>query len=304
MNQNIKTNAGNESNLLTLIAFRFLPYWPLLILFGTICFIGAMAYMKISLPAYEANAILLVKDEKKGSDDSRMIDALNVYHSKKIVENEIEVIQSRQLMKEVVKTLGLYAPVSMDTRIRSVSAYTTTPVAIRVKNPENLVETEKVYFTYDSIHQSVKIGSAQYSINSWVKTPYGDLMFVPNTRLKTVTRNPLFFSLVPTKKVVMDHVKSLSVSAANKMSSVVTLTFVDEVPVRAEDILNELIRAYDLAGINDKNALADNTMQFVDERLKHVKVEIDSIEKEIQLYRSGQGAVNLSEQSSVFLRNV
>ncbi|HWZ22994.1 MAG TPA: GNVR domain-containing protein, partial [Cytophagaceae bacterium] len=265
---------------------------------------SAIAYLRVALPTYEATALLLVKDEKKGSDDARMIEALNVFGSKKIVENEIEVIHSRSIMKEVVKTLALYAPITMESKIRTLSAYTSSPVILKVKDPDKISEVEKIYFTYDDKSKIVKTEEQQFPLNSWVKTSYGELMFTTNTELKNKTLNKLYFSLFPPKKVVENLIKNLNVTAANKLSSVVSLQFVDEVPERAEDILNELIIAYNRAGINDKNALADNTMQFVDDRLKYVKSDIDSIEKQIQLYRSNKGAINLSEQSSVFLKNV
>lgn len=304
MNQNRKNTTANETNLLSLIVFRILPYWPLLLFFMVLCFMCALAYMKLSVPTYEANAILLVKDEKKGSDDSRMIEALNVFSSKKIVENEIEVIHSRSIMKEVVKTLALYAPVSMESRVRTLLAYTTSPVTVLVKDPDRIVETEKIYFSYDSIGKRVILSNQAVPLDTWVTTKYGVIKFIPNGRLKKTTKNKLYFSLLSPKRVVNDLGKRLNVAAANKLSSVVNLQFIDEVPERAEDILNEVISEYNRAGINDKNALADNTMQFVEDRLTHVQSDIDSIERQIQLYRSGQGAVNLSEQGSVFLKNV
>lgn len=303
MSQNDKY-IKNESNPFYIVTYKFLPYWPLLILFMALFLSGATLYMRMALPKYEATAVLLVKDEKKGYNESQMIEDLNVFGTKKIVENELEVMQSRSLMKEVVKTLGLYAPVLMESKIRTLSAYTTSPVCILIKEPDKIIEIEAVYFTYDSINKFVKINADKYPLDQWVKTPYGELKFSANNHLKQVTNNPLFFSLIPPKKVVNFLLQNLTVKAVNKLSSVVTLQFVDEVPERAEDILNELISAYNKAGINDKNALADNTMTFVDERLMLVKSEIDSIEKKIQQFRSQEGAINLSEQSSVFLKNV
>jgi tyrosine-protein kinase Etk/Wzc len=307
MNPNTKNTEANEKNLFEILSFKFLPYWPFLIIAIVLCFAGAFAYLKIALPTYEATATLLVKDEKKGSDDSRMMEDLNVFGSKKIVENEIEVMRSRSLLKEVVRTLLLYAPVSMQSDIRAVSAYTTTPVIVEVREPDKILKAEtenKIYFSYDGKNKLVKLDNNTYPIDKWIPSPYGELRFTANPKFKQSTDNPLFFSLFPPKAVVVELAKKLNVSAPNKLSSIVNLQFIDESPERAEDILNELISAYNRAGINDKNTLANNTMQFIEERLKHVQLEIDSIEKQIQLYRSEKGAVNLSEQSSLFLKNV
>src|SRR5687767_5672286 len=94
-----------EKNLIIVVLSKFLPYWPLFGILLLICLTGAWAYIRNSTPFYEASASILFKDEKKGSDDSKISESLNYLSSKKIVENEIEVLQSKSLMKEVVKNL-------------------------------------------------------------------------------------------------------------------------------------------------------------------------------------------------------
>src|SRR6478672_5707269 len=91
-----------EENLLSVLLFRFLPYWPLFLLSAIICVALAWTYLQFATPLYDASATILLKDEKKGVDDGKMIDVLDQYTGNKIVENEIEVLQSRTLMKEVV----------------------------------------------------------------------------------------------------------------------------------------------------------------------------------------------------------
>ena len=56
--------------------------------------------------------------------------------------------------------------------------------------------------------------------------------------------------------------------------------------------------------MNDKNTLASNTLSFVEERLKHVAKDLDSIEKKSQQYKASQGAIDISSQGSLYLENV
>src|SRR5687767_14819730 len=100
-----------EQNLLALLRARYFPYWPLFVGLLIFCFAAAWTYIKLTVPLYESSAAILIKDEKKGVDDSKMIESLNLISTKKIVENEIEVLSSRLLMNDVVKNLMLYAPV-------------------------------------------------------------------------------------------------------------------------------------------------------------------------------------------------
>ena len=68
--------------------------------------------------------------------------------------------------------------------------------------------------------------------------------------------------------------------------------------------MNELAAAYSLASMNDKNAMAANTLSFVEERIRYVEAELDSLETKIQLYKSRKGIVDLSEQGKLFLQNL
>jgi uncharacterized protein involved in exopolysaccharide biosynthesis len=102
---------AHEADLLSLILYRFLPYWPLFLLLILCGGVGALAYLRYATPLYQSTASIIIKDEKKGVDDSKILDALNAYASKKSVENEIEVIRSRKLMQQVVIELNLYTPV-------------------------------------------------------------------------------------------------------------------------------------------------------------------------------------------------
>ena len=100
--------------------------------------VGARFYLKYQIPVYETTATILIKDEKKGEDDSRIIESLNLLATKKIIENEIEVLKSKGFMMQVVKKLHLYAPDFEKGNGKDFSAYVSSPVSIEVFNPDSL----------------------------------------------------------------------------------------------------------------------------------------------------------------------
>lgn len=87
-----------EDNLFRIVIQTFFPFWPLFLSLILLFFLIGWAYLRYSTPVYEASASIIIKDEQKGVDDSRIIESINPFESKKIVENEIEVLQSRNLM--------------------------------------------------------------------------------------------------------------------------------------------------------------------------------------------------------------
>lgn len=284
------------------IWFYYLPYWPLFLLLVVLMLAGAWFYLRSTAPVFESNATIIVKDNKRGTEDAKMIGELNQLAAPTIVENEMEVLKSRTLMGEVVNNLGLYAPVFAEGKFHRLSAYASSPLKVEVQSPDSLTEVTKVPLLYDEKENKAVVNGTAYSLNQWVATPYGTLRFSRNNT-KNPAEGPFYFALVDPKILALDLLGKLDVSS-NKLSSVVSLKMQDEVPRRSENILNELIRVYNLANINDKNVLAANTLGFVEERLRYVSKDLDSIERKLQQYKSRQGAVDISTQGKLFLENV
>lgn len=65
MEENNTKTSDKESNLLRLLLFHFLPYWPLFALLLVVGGMGAWVYLRYATPVYEISATLLLKDEKK-----------------------------------------------------------------------------------------------------------------------------------------------------------------------------------------------------------------------------------------------
>ncbi len=302
----VKKNASDkkEKNFVEATIHRYLPYWPLFALLLLISGLAAYAYLYVTTPVYEISASILIKDEKKGADDARILEALNVFGPSKIVENEIEVVRSKDLLRKLVDSLYLYAPVFEDDPIVTTSAYTTSPVAIMVANSNDIKPANKIYFRYNEQEDVIAIGAHKYSLNTWVSTPFGTIKFIRNPNFTSKALHPLYFSLVPPEKILNKLASNLSTSSAGKLSTVIYLTFNDAVPERGKDILNTLINLYNLETVADKNQIAANTLAFVENRIKYVVKELDSIENRLQRFRTEKGVVNLSEQGKLYLQTV
>jgi capsular exopolysaccharide synthesis family protein len=308
MNQpkNKKTIVKQEESLFIQLFSRYIFYWPLFLALALIFGIASFIYLRYATPLYEANATMIIKDEKKGTENSKGVDELNIINSKKIIENEIEVLQSRSIMENVVRNLHLYAPISQEGKIRTLSAYTLSPVSIIVNNPDEIIEAKNIKFKYEKSSGKIFLNDV-YSgkLNEWITTPYATLKFVPNKNYRPSNlQKPFEFSLFSVKEMTMRLLNALQITSENKLSSIISLSYKDEVPKRSEDILNELIAMYDQAAVNEKNSLAKNTLQFVNERLNAVAIDLNSIERTVQKYKAGRGAQDISTQGQLYLQNV
>ncbi len=300
-----KNGIQQDGNIINQLLFRYWPYWPLFLIMLILGGVVAFAYIRYTTPIFEASASIMIKDERKGADQSKVLESLNLFGAKKIVENEIEMIQSRTLLRNVVEKLRLYAPVYAEGKVNVIHAYTQSPVELEVKHLDSLVEAEKIYFSYDKNNQVVNIQGKDYPLNQWESSPWGTIRFVPNANYQQpAVEKPLFFALVQPKKVIDYLGKQLSIATSGKQSTVIVIKVHDPVPVRGKLVVKELIHQYDLAAVNDKNQLARNTLAYVEDRLDNMLRDLDSTDRSIQEFRTANNLVDIGAQGQQFLQSV
>ncbi len=301
-----KNNGEKEDNLIQQFASKYLPYWPLFLLAIIIGIAVGYIYLRYTTPIYQATATLIIKDEKKGSEESKIVESLDQISSKKIVENEIEIIQSRKLMENVITKLGLYAPVYEKGDIHDVLAYTKSPVSIIALYPDSLGYSKSIDLNLNNTNEEVILDHKyKYPVDSLVNTPFGRLKFIPNKYfILDSAHKQFYFTLSKPKYLVSSFLGGLNAEGASKLSSIVDLSYNDIDPLRAENILNQLIDSYQQSANEEKDALAKYTLNFVNNRLALVSQDLDSIERKIQQFKSGNQAVDIGTQGQLFLQNV
>jgi uncharacterized protein involved in exopolysaccharide biosynthesis len=301
-----------ENNGFQQILTKFIPYWPIFLI-SLIISVGCLYfYLKFTVPIYETTASVLIKDEKKGQEDSKMEEVLNVFGTKKIVENELEIFHSNSLIISVVKKLNLYAPIYEEKGWRGLattSAYLTSPVIVEVPDPTDIDEAKKIYFRFSKTDSSIYIKETKYPLNEWVNSPFGTIRFLRNPNYYIGPKTPkgtvkYYFDLITLDHATNGVLGNVNVSAASKLSSIINLSIKDPISVRGESIISEIIIAYNLASAERKSSIAYKTLKFIEDRLKNASRELDSVEGSIQKFRDATGVVNMSEQSRQYLESI
>src|SRR6476659_9604939 len=126
-----------DTNIFKQIIHKYLPFWPLFIITTSVCMAVAYIDLRSQVPVYVATAKVLLKDPQKGGGDSKVLDALNIFSEKKIVDNEIVVLRSNNIMQEVVKELNLYGTVFNKGNVRIEELYqANSPIVFAALNKE------------------------------------------------------------------------------------------------------------------------------------------------------------------------
>ncbi|MFN4313785.1 MAG: GumC family protein [Chitinophagaceae bacterium] len=298
-----KSAAKDSKSLFGAILFKYFPYWPLFIFCVIACLFAAWFYLRTTAPQYEITASIMLKEEKETRNED-VINSFNQVEGKKVVDNEIEILKSSALMSNVVKNLGLYASFYEKDDMIPKSAYTTSPIMVEAARPEELTPVEEVEFSYNEKDSLVSIAGNQYPLNKMVSTPWGDLRFRLNEHRRGKATKPLYFALNSVRNVAAGLQGSFRTTAPSKLTTVIVLKIKDTDPRRGEDILNELIAEYNIANLKEKNRLASSASDFIRGRLEEVKKELDDIEKKAQSFKASRGAVDISTQGQLYLKNI
>lgn len=253
-------------------------YWYLVSL---ILFVGgALLYLKITPPEYMRTATLLVKDSRKGSglEVTAFSDIMGGIgrHS---VDNELHIFESRRLMENVVERYDLIIEYTTKEQLRTIDLYGQSPMLVEFIEPANEVSGRFKYrvehdgavaiynFDNDDTFTAVVVPG------DTITTPLGNIVLIATPyaedhREVTVSKRSL-------NDAVEEYRKRLKCDIANKQASVINITMTDEVPCRAEDIINGIVEAYNLDAITDKREVSRLTEQFISERLSSLGEELN-----------------------------
>ena len=305
MSQDTIIREKSEGNAFSKIIYNYLPFWPVFVLSVVVCLSAAYFKIKTENPVYLATAKALLKDPQKGSD-TKVLDALNIFSEKKIVENEIIVLRSSILMENVVQSLDLYAKVFSEGKFRNSELYgERSPVHFIVTNKESIIPKLKLPFTVDFSNQSIQLSGKEFHFNDLISIGGVQFKIIPEVKFKSLNPNQTYFvEFIPVSAEAANIIDALKGAPLSYNSTVIDMSLETSVPEKGSDVLKKLFEFYNKAGIEDKNQMATKTLKFIDIRLNTVIGQLDSVEKNIESYKTQYGVADLSNQASVYFENI
>ena len=319
---------GSRLNFQTIFAMLVLNWqWFLLSLIIFVC--GALIYLRYTEPVYKVSARMLIKDEDKQKNPAQMlagVEDLGFLSNSTGIDNEIEVLQSRVLLRDVVKDLKLYTEYRSKGRIIDPIVYKTQPVIIDLDPVHldsldyNLLEkTESIKMkvwredTVTVIDGAVLVnGKETFTFNHQAKTL--PATFMTDLGTITVTENPgrqwkegsvLLVSIRPPMSVATKILSDLSISPTSKLTSIAELTLKDKNYRRGLDILRQLNICYNRQANADKNEVAMRTEEFINDRMTKLNEELGKSESDIQKFKQANAmtTVGVDAAQSVSMSN-
>ena len=305
------------------ILFRYLIHWPWFVVSVIICVAVAWGYLRLTTPVYNISATVLIKDEKKGgganmSSELEKMGMNGFVSSSGNIENEIEVLSSRTLAKEVVSSLGLFVTYMDEDRFPKRELYRTSPVLVSLtpQEADKLPQTMKVGISLQPsgvMDVQIKVGEKDYrkrfeKLPAVLPTDEGTVAFFANNdtlssvRPESVTKERHITAYINRPfAVAKGYAGSLSITPTSKATSVVTVSLMNSNTRRGKDYIDKLLEMYNINANNDKNEVAQRTAEFIDERIGIISKELGSTERDLENFKRSAGITDLTSEAQIAL---
>ncbi len=290
---------------------KYLRFWPWFILGVIVLLFGAYVYLRYETPLYRSTATIIVKDDDSQSRgqfnalvDIGMISTLGTSS----IENEIGIIQSRQLMIDVIRALNLNVSLFQTGQIKTSEVYPEGVFNIEILQIDDVLLEETSYFNRNFIIESngELIDLKDLEGNTVFTTKSGEIVnigfadVVITQRLESnENQHSVVFNTI--ESVAARYRNRLEVNLIDRNSSIIELGLVDAVPAKAEDILNQVILEYNRQAIEDKNLIAQSTAEFIDDRLVIINEELESVESGKEEFKTENSVIDIQTESSIFI---
>jgi len=319
-----RTGAQSEEQInIQEILFRYLIHWPWFVVSVIVCVAVAWGYLRLATPVYNVSATVLIKDEKKGgganmSSELEKMGMNGFVSSSSNIENEIEVLTSRTLAREVVSSLGLFVTYMDEDKFPKRELYRTSPVLVSLtpQEADKLPQTMEVGM---SLHPSgvmdvqIKVGEKEYGkrfdkLPAVLPTDEGTVAFFTNNdtlssvRPESVTKERHITAYINRPfSVAKGYAGSLSITPTSKATSVVTVSLKNSNTQRGKDYIDKLLEMYNVNANNEKNEVAQRTAEFIDERIGIISKELGSTERDLENFKRSAGITDLTSEAQIAL---
>jgi tyrosine-protein kinase Etk/Wzc len=311
------------------LLFKYLIHWPWFVGAVVACLIAAWVYLHVSTPVYNISATVLIKDDKKGGSAGMLsgLESLGLdgmISSLQNIDNEIEVLRSKTIVKEVVEDLGLYISYTDEDEFPSRNMYKTSPVQVSLTPQEaDLLEEPMIVKMalqlQGSMDVTVKIDDDEYQkhfekLPAVFPTDKGTLAFflTPDSVLSSkrtseettasekTTRN-ITATINKPLAVAKWCCKNMTIEPTSKTTSVAVISLKNSNVQRGKDFINKLLEMYNINTNNDKNEVAQKTAEFINERIGIISKELGSTEKDLESFKRGAGITDLTSDAQIAL---
>jgi tyrosine-protein kinase Etk/Wzc len=298
-----------KSNGLKNFRKMLLNHWKLF-LFSMVVFIAlGKAYLMVATPQYLISSALVVEAQAaQASPSSAFAGGLSTITPAENLKNEGDVLRTRNLIQETVKTLHLNVNIFSGSGLLAQQIYDESPFEASISNQKVDTLKRKIYkievINRESFHLSNDDDDLEVNgqFGKAIKLPQYDLVIQPKPHAPIV-QSVYSVQITSEDEAIATLLKNYDAEFSDKTTSAVDITLYYPNAKRGELIVDHLMRQYLKDNISTKKAKIDSMLTFINNRIALVEKELSGIEGNYEQYKADNSIADINEQSRVLVGN-
>jgi len=281
-----------------------------------------IAYLvnRYSEPIYSVTSSIIIRDDdnmRGFTGAENLIQGLRLVKNTKSVQNEIGILKSYTLARRSIEELGNYFSITYvgvgRRGIKEAKLYKNCPFRITVDTSVGIPFNNPIYLTILSTKEyQIEIDGSlntkeKYRFGEWIKlNTIGfkvDLANFEGYRSEFIGRTFYFINKSP-NELANQYKNKINISLNDKRGSILSITSTGFVSQQEADYLNKLMDVYIRSGLEDKNRIAENTINFIDKQLIDVADSLKLAEQKLQNFRVNNKIIDLSAEGNLLFEKL
>lgn len=311
----------DESISIRNVLEKYIRHYKWFFLSTLVFLIFTIIKLRYEIPIYNVSASILIK----GKNDSSNFSDLATYEDLGLVgsgggnlENEIQILKSSKLIKNVVEELKLNIEYFVKDSPYDKEQFSNLPVTVNIIAKENSFGNISSNFKIDIISKNdyelidfggKSIGRQKFgnrinvNLGNDEELNYQDIVVILNeNNFNQFLGSTVIVKISHIEDVARNYLSKLEIEPINeRYSNVVTLSLNIANRSKGIAIINNLIEQYNADGINEKIKQSQSTIDFLDLRIGLISTELNAIESTAERFKSDKGVINVNEGADLFL---
>ncbi len=281
------------------------------------------AFVMYATPLFKVGTSIYLKDDDKVGQETDLLKELSLFNQGANIENEKGKIKSHSLIYSTIIGTNSHMIYFQKNNFNKKEIYEEFPFAVEIdtnyKQPVETHITIKVvsanqlrieidsknimFYDFTTKESHIKqTGSYQFSD----VTNCGEYIGMPNFKMKFSTKTNCDLSKLSGEsfgliiknpnRLTEEFIEKLNVSQINNESSIIDISADFTDIKKGKSFLNELTKRYIENDLNSKNAIARNTISFIDAELSGISKSLTKTEDQLELYRQENQVISLEEE--------
>ena len=302
----------NESEIINVLGLMktYMSKWYYFVISVILCCGLAFGYIKLTKPVYQINANVLISQDEDAGGMASMGGLSGLFGSSGYVEDEVFVVSSHSVFKDVVRDLGLYKN-RIEKRNLLMKDFKYKKFPIEIYSEEGIADTLRTSIKFKiSVDKNgfasvdvkaekktiAEVEHAKFPLK--INTKFGKFTLLQTKDYKHGENLCMDITFMGYDVAAENLAKEVTVGIASKKSNVIALNIQTPDIEYGKDLLNEIVTKYNERGVEEKSLKGRRTSKFLTERIALLEADLESSEAIIEEYKRNNGIVDVSSEAS------